>query len=87
MDWYYRGISAQLGEKGIRHFNIYIEQLPIPKISEAEQKPYVELVDKIILAKENNPNADTSDLEAEIDRMVYQLYDLTPEEIVILEGE
>jgi adenine-specific DNA-methyltransferase len=87
MDWYYRWISAQLGEKGIRHFNIYIEQLPIPKISEAEQQLFVELVDKIILAKENNQNADTSDMETEIDRMVYQLYELTPEEIAIVEGE
>ncbi|WP_341226020.1 hypothetical protein [uncultured Arcticibacterium sp.] len=30
--------------------------------------------------------ADTTVLEAEIDQMVYELYDLTPEEIAIVEA-
>jgi hypothetical protein len=30
--------------------------------------------------------ADTSVLEREIDQLVYKLYDLTPEEIAIMEG-
>ncbi|MBI5327660.1 MAG: hypothetical protein HZB80_05145 [Deltaproteobacteria bacterium] len=32
------------------------------------------------------PNADTSAFERQIDEMVYKLYDLTPEEIAIVEG-
>ena len=33
------------------------------------------------------PNhADTSELEAEIDKLVYRLYDLTPEEIAVVES-
>jgi len=32
------------------------------------------------------PDADTSALERQIDQMVYKLYDLTPEEIAIVEG-
>jgi len=32
-------------------------------------------------------NADTSALERQIDKMVYALYDLTPEEIAIVEGK
>ena len=31
--------------------------------------------------------ADTTDLEAQIDQLVYQLYDLTEEEIKIIEGK
>ena len=30
--------------------------------------------------------ADTTALEREIDRLVYELYDLTPEEIAVVEG-
>ncbi len=30
IEWYYRTISVQLGEKGIRMFSIYINKLPIP---------------------------------------------------------
>ena len=35
--------------------------------------------------KKYNPSADTSALESEIDRLVYQLYGLTDEEIKIVE--
>ncbi len=36
--------------------------------------------------KQKAPDADTSVLEKQIDQMVYKLYDLTPEEIAIVEG-
>jgi hypothetical protein len=32
-------------------------------------------------------NADNSTLEHEIDKMVYKLYELTPEEIAVVEGK
>lgn len=38
------------------------------------------------VAKEN-PHADTSELEAKIDELVYKLYSVTDEEIKIVEGE
>jgi hypothetical protein len=34
----------------------------------------------------NNPESDVPRLEAEIDKLVYELYDLTPDEIAIVEG-
>ena len=40
----------------------------------------------ILAAKAANAEADTSVLEREIDQLVYKLYDLTPEEIAIVEG-
>ena len=43
-------------------------------------------MDKILAAKKKNPQADTSQWEREIDRLVYQLYDLTPDEIKIIVG-
>jgi zona occludens toxin (predicted ATPase) len=44
-------------------------------------------VDKHLAAKKSNPQADTSNWEREIDRLVYKLYDLTEEEIGIVEGK
>jgi hypothetical protein len=41
---------------------------------------------KINLAKKQNPTTDTTDIEKEINQLVYQLYDLTEEEIAIVEG-
>lgn len=64
----------------------YFEQIPIPQISNLDQDILTQLVDQILTAKKADPNADTSALEAEIDQMVYQLYELTLEEIKIIEG-
>lgn len=61
-----------------------LELLPI-KIAE-NQQPFIALVDRILEAKRENPAADTSALEAEIDRMVYDLYGLTPAEVDVVEG-
>ncbi|MFM6106102.1 MAG: Eco57I restriction-modification methylase domain-containing protein, partial [Sphaerospermopsis kisseleviana] len=44
------------------------------------------IVDQILIAKKADPNANTTALEAEIDQMVYQLYNLTAEEIKIIES-
>jgi len=44
------------------------------------------LVDKILATKKQNPQTDTGEWEREIDRLVYRLYDLTEEEIEIIEG-
>ena len=62
----------------------YFEQIPIPQTSESEQQPFIDLVDKILTAKEQNQ--DTTELEKQIDVLVYQLYGLTEEEIKIVEG-
>ena len=65
----------------------FIEKVPIVEVSKTEQKSIITLVDKILSLKKSDPRADTSALEAEIDRMVYELYSLTPEEIKIVEGD
>ena len=57
-----------------------VERIPVPKLSAAKQRPFVRLVDRILEAKATDPDADTSELEAEIDRLVYDLYGLTEEE-------
>lgn len=44
-------------------------------------------IDEILTIKKQNPKADTSELEATIDELVYKLYDLNDEEIKIVEGE
>jgi len=60
-----------------------IEALPIVVSNE---QPIISLVNQILSAKKENPQADTSDWENEIDQLVYQLYGLTDEEIAIVEG-
>lgn len=60
--------------------------IPLIEASLSQQQPIITLVDQILSVKKANPGADTTVLEAEIDRLVYALYDLTPDEIAIVEG-
>lgn len=53
---------------------------------EAEKAEIENPVEQILDAKRENPAADTSRLECKIDKLVYHLYDLTDEEITIVEG-
>ena len=76
--------------KANRRSNIHLypddwKQLPIPDVSPEQQAPIIELVDQILDAKRTDPDADVSELEDEIDEIVYLLYDLTPDEIQIVE--
>jgi len=63
----------------------YIKKLPIKEADEKMQSKIVKLVDKTISMKRNS--SDTTVIEKEIDQLVYQLYDLTEEEIKIVEGK
>ena len=62
------------------------KKIPIKNVSPNEQIPFINLVTQILAAKNKDPNADTSALEKEINKLVYQLYGLTEEEIRIVEG-
>ena len=63
----------------------HIRKIPIAYATQIQQDEIVVKVDEILKTKQTNPSADTSALESEIDRLVYQLYGLTGEEIAIVE--
>ncbi len=63
-----------------------IRQLGIPTPNQNQIYLIEDLVDKILIAKKLNPDADTIALEMEIDHLVYELYGLTEEEIKIVEN-
>ena len=52
-----------------------------------KQAPIIKLVDKILATKKKNPTADTTAIEQQIDHLVYGLYNLTAEEIKVVEGK
>jgi adenine-specific DNA-methyltransferase len=49
-----------------------------------KQRPFISKVDEILSLKANDSEADTQELEQEIDKMVYELYGLSEEEIKIV---
>jgi hypothetical protein len=61
------------------------KDLPIKVISPKDQKPFTDIVDKIISAKQKKQS--TTTLERQIDLLVYKLYNITPAEQKIIEGK
>ena len=86
-----RLVAFWLKHKGkMQGTNYQIDKQPllaIPLISppSEEQVPIATLVDQILAAKHTDPEADISSLEDEIDKLVYELYNLTEGEIAIVE--
>ena len=84
--FYFKLGSVIWGKDGIKWFGEYFDSIPIRKIEDHAMKPFTELVDKILSAKKQNSQADTTDLETQIDQLVYALYGLTEEEVSIIEN-
>lgn len=62
----------------------YVEDLPC-KFDKSISKKISDLVEKLILLKESEPDYNSKNIETEIDNLVYKLYDLTTGEIKIIE--
>ena len=96
VNWYAYNFIYSRAIRTMDFYNFYIKQIPIPKViveKTDQQKPFVKWVDKILeVTKCNdyleNPQkqARVKEYEHQIDQMVYQFYDLTTEEIKIVEG-
>ena len=84
--WFLQHSAPTSGAGTFRWKKAYVETIPVPEIPTLAQRPHVELVDSILASKKSDKAADTRTQEAEIDRMVYDLYGLTSEEIQAVEA-
>ena len=82
-DWYIRNLGVTRNGGYFEYKPMFVEQLPIPIISDADQAEYSALVDTIYGAKAKGE--ETNETEAKIDQLVYNLYGLTDEEISFIE--
>ena len=62
-----------------------VENFPIRDLDKNEQKQFSDLVNKIIEAKQQGK--ESTDLEKQIDEMIYALYRITAEEQILIEGK
>ena len=86
IDFVYRSINPEKGEALAQVKSFHLGILPFYPLSTNNQIPFIQIVDQILIAKKSDPKADTTELEKEIDQLVYQLYELTAEEIQIVEN-
>ncbi|MBK9934275.1 MAG: class I SAM-dependent DNA methyltransferase [Cytophagaceae bacterium] len=86
MGWYLISKYCTAIQNGYQLIWKYFGQIPIPVDFQDNNSEIKSKTLKIIDLKKQDPTADTTALEAEIDRMVYELYGLTEEEIALVEG-
>ena len=63
-----------------------IRRLSIPDVGPDKQQPIIKFVERVFATKRRDRAADTTALEQEIDRLVYELYGLTSEEVATVEA-
>ena len=78
--FFYSGLTQTIRGGYFRFIRQYLEKIPFIKTDIFDT-----VTSEILTQKSQNPAADTTALEAEIDRLVYELYGLTEEEIGMVE--
>ncbi|MCG2659499.1 MAG: Eco57I restriction-modification methylase domain-containing protein, partial [Kiritimatiellae bacterium] len=89
LDWLFRHEFPSWGDpwKGgrVQFRGDRMATVPIPDLPPKVEQSLTKLVDRILSAKHSDAGADVSALERELDKLVYALYGLTPEEIKIVD--
>jgi len=95
-NWYAYNLIYNRAIRTMHFIDYYLTQIPIPKAAledQSSQRPFIDLVDKILTITKDDEYLEDSakqarvrDYEKQIDQLVYELYQLTPEEIEIVES-
>ena len=73
-----------LGESGYRYKKAFLERLPIPKVDSKTEAEFIQIVQEILESKKQG--RDTKELESTLDKMVCKLYNLSDDEIELIES-
>jgi hypothetical protein len=85
-NYFFQSFKEEEGRAFAQVKTVDIKNLPFVIPNDTLQIKLTELVDQILTLKSQDSSADTTALETQIDQLVYQLYELTEEEIKIMEG-
>jgi hypothetical protein len=86
LNFFHKSISVPKAGGFFEYKTQFIELYPIINAERKKKLEIKKIVEKILTLKQQNPKADINDLETQINQLVYQLYDLTADEISIIEN-
>lgn len=94
LNFRYKSIGKQTGNGIYEYFENQISKLPIPDITKEYQNKYVIMVDKILETMKSEDYSVNSEkqqaiieYENQIDIMVYKLYNLTYDEVLLVDND
>ncbi len=82
LNWYFYNFLSE----SLHFYPDDAKELPIKQIPANNQKTIIEIVNSILEIKKNS-DTDTTELENQIDVLVYKLYELTYDEVKIIDPE
>jgi len=82
-EWITRLLAAERAGRFIEYKPVYVAQLPIPDAPPTERRAIERLVRRLLALRGEGPEAAT--LEQELNERVYRLFELTNEEIALIE--
>ena len=86
INWFYNNNYTNESKLTVNLSKEYLSEIPIKKLfKEKLQCQIIRCVTAILKAKQQNPQANTKQLENQIDIMVYKLYNLTYDEVKIID--
>jgi adenine-specific DNA-methyltransferase len=83
--FFYSQIASQIRGGYYRFYTQYVEQIPIPKVSNDLRQQIASLAQQCLDAAKDNPDTLPA-LEAELNQLVYQAYGLDEDDIRVIEG-
>ena len=84
INWYYANNFSNKSKLTVNISKTYLEMIPIPDVNHPICQMVMNLVEKLQVLSPDSRDFDSINIE--INRLVYQLYGLTEEEIKIVEG-
>lgn len=84
--WYFlKNTGTVLANNYFRFMPRYVNEIPVYQPTESQERKITNLVDQILINKEGG--LDTTDLEDRIDNLIYRLYNLTYDEVKVIDPE
>ncbi len=83
VNWFYTNQFTNQSTLTVNLSKEYLAQIPIANGNDKQQDKIIQIVDKVLDAKKSNK--DSSSLEKQINELVFKIYDLTEDEIKIVD--
>ncbi|MCX6272754.1 MAG: Eco57I restriction-modification methylase domain-containing protein, partial [Bacteroidetes bacterium] len=84
--FFYAKLTQSIRGGYYRFIRQYLEQIPIPEVSDIEKVTLTGYVELLLKEKRWDPDFGSKGIENQINELVYKLYDMTEEEIKMIEG-
>jgi len=85
INWFYTIQFTNESNLTVNLSKTYLSQIPLALPDKNTEQKILAIVEKILTIKKKNIVTDTTVIESEIDKLIYKLYNLTKEEIEIIE--